>query len=258
MGYAVVLMIAAALLFIAGCSDTRDDGDGVVHYQLEPVAEPEALPYRFEILSSYQDDSGNNLWFVPIRLKSSGGPGMCRMADNWRSDDTLSGITFHTTMAIQPTLRQFNAPGLSLDSWLVSDFDADGAEEIAATYTSHDTAYMTIQDPYGDTILPRFALGTGVDRNGNGSWDGRGFLLDLVDLNGDGCDDIVASVITGYDYYPRQVMAVDWINDSIMWEFSVSGHVSDLPPGWVTKDPEADSLILVFAVASLGNTAETP
>lgn len=76
MGRAATSAVATVLLVIAGCGDTTVDGDGVARYRLEPVAEPEALPYRFEVVRNEEpvSESGRRKIqrYLPLGLDSTG------------------------------------------------------------------------------------------------------------------------------------------------------------------------------------------
>jgi signal transduction histidine kinase len=248
-------MIATALLFIAGCSDTRDDDDGVARYQLEPVAEPEALPYRFEVVMELSDSREDGVPFIrrviPMRLDSTGQLGGVLMVDNWRPRDSLSCLTFHTSVTLARGLRQVNLKSMSIDSWLVTDLDRDRADEIAVGYVSDDTAWLEIHNTR--EALSKVALIAGQDRDGSGHWDGHAFILEAVDLTGDEQQEILVGIDCGYDEYPRRVMAVDWRKEEVLWQFPVSGAVRSYWTSHIMRDSRTDSLTLVFRVSSKGN-----
>lgn len=248
-----MLASAACLLILSSCADEPEDG--IARYRLDPVAEPEALPYRFEVIETQRFIGTGR--FLPITLDTAGRYGSCQMLDGWRPSDTLSCLVFKESVRLgSRAYRHFNTPSKQYDDWLVKDFDHDETDEVAVTFISRDTLCLAIYDPHEDTALCKMPLVAGQDRDGNGYWDGDSFILDVVDINGDGFGELLIGVCSGYDLYPRQVMAVDWLDRRVLWEFPVSGLVS-LRTQYATRHPVTDSLILMFQVASKGNTAST-
>lgn len=243
----------ACLLILSGCGDKPEDG--IARYRLEPVAEPEALPYRFEVIEMQRYIGTGR--FLPIKLDAAGRYGSCQMLDGWRPSDTLSCLVFKESVRLgSRAFRHFNTPSKQYDDWLVKDFDHDGTDEVAVTFISRGTVRLAIYDPHEDTALCEMPLVAGQDRDGNGYWDGESFIIDVVDINGDGFGELLIGVCSGYDLYPRQVMAVDWRDRHVLWEFPVSGQVS-FRTQYTTGHTVSDSLILVIRVASKGNSAST-
>lgn len=121
-------------------------------------------------------------------------------------------------------------------------------------YCRHDTAWLDIHGPYDDSALARVMLVVGVDRDTTGHWEGRVHLRGTEDLTGDGFEEILIAIDVDYDLYPRQIMAVDWCNERVLWQFPVSGQAG-FPS--IALDQETDSLVVVVPVASKGNEAHT-
>ena len=62
------------------------------------------------------------------------------------------------------------------------------------------------------------------DLNGDGRWDGDIANYQLIQVNNDEYLDLLTLFITGYDLYPRGVMAFDGKTGRKLWYFPTAGH----------------------------------
>lgn len=233
------------LLLGAGCSRPVDNEGFIV---IDSGCDPDLLPYRFTSTNLAKSIP------MPIAITDTTGINTYEVQNNWRPGECLSAVVFtlfHTVGA--NTLSHVNFPTDKLQSFAAHDLNGDGVDELAVSYIADDSAWLEVITPNGKN-LARVFLGTGVDRNNKGFWDGNTGLGGFFDFNNDGYLDIMATVLAGYDLYPRQLMAIDWYNRKPIWIYEAPNNVANSGIRVVTK-PSSDSVLIIFGSGSVANGA---
>jgi len=214
------------------------------------------LPYRFSVEYDLRREKVSaiavpNLW-IPMRLQDTTELGVAHVQNNWLSGDTACAVVFHSDVSMGSPIEQHN-----VDCWMIhmahgANFDDDAADELALVYTHHDTIWLEVVDPVKE-LLHRMPIASGPDIDSSGSWDAIGFLRRHFDINRDGHVDLFVPTEVGYDLYGRALYAVDWVHDTILWQFDFAGSANPLEIAASGDQPEDTVLVLGFA--SKGNAA---
>ncbi|UCD95520.1 MAG: hypothetical protein JSU69_05575 [Candidatus Zixiibacteriota bacterium] len=245
------LFHAVLALFIAagiGCNDGVD-ADG--YHLVEPIDDPLDLPYKFvtkEMTTNYTRE----VW-IPIKVTPEGQIGLCIMSNDWRPPDTITAVIFCEDVLRRKAIRQVNLFALELNSYYPFDFDNDGLDEVALSYVRRDSVWIEILHVHDRFSYKQF-LAAGIDRDGNGHWDGHGFFCGTYDFNGDGFVELLVAVDTGYDLYPRKLYCIDLHNQKILWEYSFAGIVNNAC-FYVKPLAAGENVSVVFGLSSKGNAA---
>ena len=240
------LAITAVLLFVtslllSSCTRSTDDSDFII---IDSEDAPQHLPYRFV---PYRLD---RYPVKPITLDSTGRLGTYSIQNNWAPPDTSTAVVFRNfTTDKGRAINQVNFRTLEVWSDTAVDCDGDGTDELVATYMTGDTIWLEIASPH-NKVAYKQRLVVGEDRNGNGHWEGFGSVSAILDINQDGAKEVFVGCYAGYDLYPRKLIAVDWAQDSILWEFNVAGGVYRLGSIYCGSDS-----LLFFGSASPANGA---
>jgi nitrogen-specific signal transduction histidine kinase len=94
----------------------------------------------------------------------------------------------------------------------------------------------------GDS-LGFYKIKKGIDRNGNGFWDGQIRIVAVADINEDGNLDIIIQILTAYDLYPRGIYVFDLKNNRKIWEFLSGARVSYFEMSDITNDGVSEILL---------------
>nr|MBN2278181.1 HAMP domain-containing histidine kinase [candidate division Zixibacteria bacterium] len=218
-------------------------------YIIDPIDDPLVLPYRF--LTKIRNTNRNGDICIPVDLNNDERPGMAAVGQNWRPPDTLSCLIFYTDIYRSRAIRHFNMRTLRVDKPFAYDFNGDGNEEIAVTYTAFDSLWFEVYNVDSGLIYRR-CLVTGDDLDSNGYWDGTGDILAAHDLNEDGRAEILIGFDTGYDLYPRGIMCLDIFRNQVLWQYNIAGIVNDAN-FHIIRDPEQDGFLIIFGISSKGN-----
>ncbi len=249
--FIIFFLIGWGILF------TEASSAEVKHSRLDPVDDPYMLPYRFTTTFKYSVPRRKRAkyaqWYVPIDLFNDGKLDLYVVTNDWRQRDTSSNILFFRGIIENKTISQVNVRTPYFFNNYPFDYDCDNVVEVAVTYRWHDSLWLEILDPFDKSIYKRLLV-AGRDHDGNGFWDGSGLVVALFDVNHDGYMEIFASIDTGYDLYPRKLVCIDWFNDTLLWEFNISGTFGKEQIA-VTRPSPTDEPLVIFTVTSKGNAA---
>lgn len=155
--------------------------------------------------------------------------------------------------ALSIPLWQINFPtGKILESPLAFQ-NEEGELVILVSVTEDTIAYLHVYDSRGKQ-LGRYEIAKGIDRNGDGKWDGRVRPQAVADLNGDGMRDVLVVISTAYDLYPRGICAFDLKNGKKLWEFQTGAFISDVAVADLTQNGSPE-VILGSAAMDNGSSA---
>jgi len=251
----LTIILATVTLAVSTCRVAVNAKSLVV---FDSVEAPYSLPYRFDVVrkTSYRSASG-----IPIaaRWHQSTCPTESRLLcysiqNSWQVHDTLTTLVFYSDRVYANALQHFNIKTYEVYSDYPRDIDKDGRCDAALVYKANDSLFLEVfNQPKGS--ISRLLLVPGVDLDGNGYWDGRGFIYGACDANDDGFSDLLVGTDGGYDLYPRQLMCVDIHNENILWVFAYSGIVADRN-FHVEPLRQGAGTYIVFGVASKGNAAQ--
>jgi signal transduction histidine kinase len=209
--------------------------------------DPSLLQYQFKTFSSIELNSVNGEYF-PSQVKGQVKPGAYEVANHWRND-TLSFIIFWRDFINGGAINQVNRNIWSIMSTLGGDFDQDSVFEVAMTYQVGDEIWIEIVES-GGKVEYKKVLHSVEDNNRNGRWDGSCILAKNEDINGDGCSELLLTSFSGFDLYPRSYFCLDWLADTILWTYDISG----MPAGVrILQDPENGQPLILCGSVSMGN-----
>jgi len=109
------------------------------------------------------------------------------------------------------------------------DFTGSRAPELILGLKKHNQLWAEIYciEPIFGEVQCSLLLATepiyGEDRNGDDVWDGKIDNCQTADLNRDGIKDILVAATSGYDKYPRSIIAYDGQDGRQLWEFPLAG-----------------------------------
>lgn len=102
------------------------------------------------------------------------------------------------------------------------DINRDNRKELFFFYRNKgDTAYLRIwasPDTFKDQMLFPLKCRTGRPEG----WDGGTFRAAFLDVNGDGCEDILIPMAAGFDLEPRGIYAYDFHNKKLLWSYPMA------------------------------------
>lgn len=247
--YRLVMPVSLVLLcLLPGC---RNEVDVDGYYVIKPVSDPLVLEYEF--VPEVKKFAFHSDYYIPMNFTDDSLTNICLIMNDWQSLDIQTAVIFFNDIGMNLALHQVNLPTLAVDGYYVYDFDNNQLEDIALIYRVKDSLWLQIIDSRGNVLYKKYLL-TGKDSNGNGYWDGYGFITTVYDINNDGRVEIFAGCDTGYDLYPRKLMCLDWVNDTLLWEFNVSGVTGKGRNFVLPLGNDARPSVVIF-VQSKGNAA---
>ncbi|UCD17750.1 MAG: hypothetical protein JSV44_02275 [Candidatus Zixiibacteriota bacterium] len=233
---AILSIVLTILVFRSGFPD----------HVVKKAVDPALLQYQFKVQKTIKLYSAGQI--RPIPIKGQTRPGYYEVGNNWRGD-TMSYVIFRQDIMTDRAINQVNRNIFKFMHHLPCDVDRDGNAEVAVTYDLDRAIWLEIVEIGGELMYKRQILRP-IDNNNNGKWDGRYLLDTTVDLNGDGYDELILNVFSGFDLLPRAYFSLDWLNDEIVWHYDISG----LPMNIIAVN---DSLIrggrIVLCFRSMGN-----
>ncbi len=108
----------------------------------------------------------------------------------------------------------------------VGDLDGDGRPEVLLSSALADTVWLCVHHLSTgrvDTVTVEIGV-----RYGNSVWDGGVERVALADLDGDGKDELVVGVSSGYGGRPRGVYAFSLNTHSVIWKFLCGPQVKSI------------------------------
>lgn len=251
----VVAALALAIIIMgSGCGPEIDPEGYVV---IRTTDEPEVLPYQFNILSRHpvkaSDGKATIGRMVPVPDCGEGRLHLYWAIDHWRRPESLSSVILFEDYRFTEPISHLHIPTMGFSDNHELDYNHDRICDIALTYRTDDTVWLSVLNEEQGIFLT-MPLATGPDLNNSGHWDGRGYILCDRDLDGDGSPELLISIDTGYDLYPRALLCVDLMRAEIRWQYEVAGIVFDQPL-WVGPLEEGGPTVVIISVHSKGNAA---
>ncbi|MFQ5753110.1 MAG: PAS domain-containing sensor histidine kinase, partial [bacterium] len=105
-------------------------------------------------------------------------------------------------------IEQVNFPGIITRPLHFLDWDRDGIKEILVPYILNDSLYVSFINAQGEKLFGFFLVEgqPRIEDNAEIPWDPNVQYFYLSDADGDGFDDLVTVIITGYARLPRGVL----------------------------------------------------
>ncbi len=129
------------------------------------------------------------------------------------------------------------------------DFAGSRAPELILALKRNNrlwTEVYCIEPMYGE-VQCSLLLATepiyGEDRNGDDVWDGKIVHCQTADLNRDGIKDILVAATSGYDQYPRAIIAYDGQDGGKLWEFPLAGPPYPILCEDINRDGQAEVIV---------------
>jgi len=215
---------------------------------VEPVVDPELLGYQFRTHKNITLHSSNGI-YSPMQYGTDTQFGAYEIANHWR-DDTLSFVVFWRDILSGGAISQFNRKIWTFMAHQAADLDGDGGLEIIVSFADIGGAWIEIIDVRNVISYKRMLLIPG-DNNQNGRWDGGINSITAVDINGDNYSELIVSVFSGFDLYPRTLLCLDWKNDTLLWRQEFTG-LPGIP--LVINNESFSNTKIVLPVSSMGNS----
>jgi len=169
----IVFRLTAIFIFLLSFSGSVL-GDSGRRYSLNPVDDPLILEYRFvQMKTSKMNDRD---YWLPIDSRGTGQMGLCLIGNNWLPSDSLTSVIFYEDLFISQAIRHYNFKTLEVDGFMPFNFNNSGAEEITVSYHWDDSVWLEMLS-IDENMHYKKMLGTGIDLNGNGYWDGHAFFV---------------------------------------------------------------------------------
>ena len=186
--------------------------------ELEPIDLSEIninnLPYKFKInklLVNHKD-----VKFYPCDLDNDGKDEILHISNVRGSPSEPSFITLLTIDPQRP-INQTNFDGFLQSYPTIFDLDNDGENEIIISESVKDSTYVSVLDSEGEK-LHRFVAATNPYKNDD-VWSCCAEVEAFIDINSDGYPEILFIIHTDYAYQPRGILAYDYKNKKILWEY---------------------------------------
>jgi signal transduction histidine kinase len=174
---------------------------------------------------------------------------------------------FSREMVVGPAIYQVTS-----EYWINSvkpiEVDTTPGMELAIAYKDQlaDSAWLCIiAGADKERVLCRTEAIHGVNLNDrdtkiNPKWDGSIAQCFAVDLNNDGVREIVISVNTAFDLYPRGLYVYQYPSGRLLWRFPTAGNLSSVVFGDATGDGYTEIFLKTSASANgaiVGDQSDT-
>jgi len=254
MKYQTVLTVLAAILVVAsGCKEGGSSSRG---RRKKPRGQ-ESASRADKIRGSRSDSSstapGSGSKATPPLPEAAKRPVIESWADahlgDWNGDGRLevfliSEGTLFITSVSGKVLFTHPVGQRRLD--LVQDTDGDGKDELFVSWRDGRDLFISVLDQDANEVR-RFRTKGGLHK---GKPDSGIRARALIDLDGDGRPELVASVASGYGWKPRGVYCFDFESGALRWKHLTGPGVTDVRFLDVNND---DVLDVVFGTYSPGN-----
>lgn len=195
--------------------------------QLPPIdlskVDPSCLPYRLEIIKTLSPKA----IYIPADLDNDGTDELIVTINSPPQSTVPNGIQIES---IDPRGTRFreNFSGIVLISDLFFDVDGDDKKEIFVSERKSDTTFFHVLDNEGKKVYSTVAATPPIGIKREWEWDCDVFAEAVLDVNGDGWQDILLTVQTGYAYQPRGLCVFDVHNKKLVWKY-LTGFVPRSP-----------------------------
>lgn len=126
------------------------------------------------------------------------------------------------------------------------DIDGDGELEVLVREKVGDTAFLLIFSASGEQ-LKRFKVIEGKDIDSSSYWDGYITPRDVFDADGDGQNELLIGLGTGFDLQPRGVLALDPRTGQELWRYLVGFYPNNIEIADLDGDGSQEIVIGAFA-----------
>ena len=101
---------------------------------------------------------------------------------------------------------------------LIEDVTGDNASEIIVSDQGDN--YSSVSFYNGNlNLIKGFEVANGTDLDGNGFWDGGGWVVGCPDLDENGFRDVVVDVNTPSDVFPRGLFVFNYTTEALEWSY---------------------------------------
>lgn len=108
------------------------------------------------------------------------------------------------------------------------DFDGDGELEILVREKVGDTAFLISFSALEGEFENRFKIVEGKDVNSSGHWDGCWQPRGLLDVDGDGKNELLISIEASFDLQPRGLAAIDPRTGHQLWSYLMGARPNNV------------------------------
>lgn len=220
--------------------------------QIDENDDVQMLPFAAEILWQQELPERQGSLFHPIHVIAPVGP-------NDRPGLLFSAFNFLPTSGDPSMLKVSRWPGMTIfdenpvrlmlsDAAVLPTPDTAPATMVG-TGVRNDSGFFFVYQPEREHYREHFVI-AGTDRTGDGRWAGTLIITTLVDLDGDGFDEVLIFVSASRDGLPRDLLCVNPVTGAVSWRLSVASLVRT--PGQFFVRAEEPRLIFVTSCPAQG------
>lgn len=220
--------------------------------QIDENDDVQMLPFAAEILWEQELPERQGSLFHPIHVIAPTGPnhtpGLLFSAFNFlptNGDPSMLKVSRWPGM----TIFDENPVRLMLSDAVVLPTPDTAPATIVGTGVRNDSGFFFVYTPQREAYREHFIV-AGTDRTGDGRWAGSLIITTLVDLDGDGIDEVLIFVSASRDGMPRDLLCVNPVTGAVTWRLSVASLVRT--PGQFFVRAEEPRLLFVTSCPAQG------
>ena len=176
------------------------------------------LPYKFVVIRAFPKlNKYVREQLSSVNLKGDGSDNLLKCSLVTEYSPTPNSIVME---GIHPQAVRFQTNFYRSGGIIVSnsyyDVNNDGEKEIFVSEIKSQSTYLHIIDSEGK-ILNSFLCA--ASSAGNKRWDAHANVWSVMDINGDGWQDLLVSIEATYSFQPRGIYALDIHNKKFLWKY---------------------------------------
>lgn len=243
-----MILVYAFLVLVASQSGIGE----VTKIEIDGSSDAQMLPFAAEILWQEPLPERTGSLHHPVRVMTPS------------TDSVTPALLFMGFNIIIPTgdpsmLKVSRWPGLTIVDenparLVLSDISILSTPDtvpttVFGTGVRNDSGFYFLYRPLSEYYREQFLV-AGADSTGDGRWAGRLVIVETVDLNGDGFDEVLLFVSASRDGRPRELLCIDPVSAACLWRVSVVSLVK--PTGGFFVRSQEPRLLLVTSCPGQG------
>ena len=190
--------------FICACQNQNE-------FQSARSLDPKDLPYKLTVINEYPVSAPQTQYLIED-LDGTGTSLLLTISKN-----NVNGPDFFTVSDLFTESVRFSVPFYGAIEVNCFDMDKDGTKEIFVSELIDHSVFLHIYSNKGE-LLNKFPVIVG-DYSKSNLWDCSVYPVGMIDGNGDGRENLVLRVHTGYEYQPRGIWVFDYLTGNEIWNY---------------------------------------